>query len=251
MQAERIDIDSQVVGRPILGIYDFESSTDFAAFERDYVARHQPFYVTCKIPLERIAEVHALEDHGFRLIECQIRSRVRLNRPFDVSGFAGYRYEEVKDQEALDVVLELAGTAFSHDRFTVDGGLGPELAGARYRAYVRQSFQQPNEAVFRLVDCASGQTVAFRTHRYLGGDKVLLLLGGVRSELRDLGLGPICAYYCFNDLLVRGIRYATTHISAANYPVFNLEIGRLGFRVLTTFAVMRKIYPSSSEGLRA
>jgi hypothetical protein len=39
-----------------------------------------------------------------------------------------------------------------------------------------------------------------------------------------------------------GVRRGTTHISAANYPIFNLEIGRLGFRVVRTFAVLRKLY---------
>jgi hypothetical protein len=37
-----------------------------------------------------------------------------------------------------------------------------------------------------------------------------------------------------------------THISAANYPIFNLELGQLGFRVTTTFAVMRKLYGVSA-----
>jgi hypothetical protein len=40
-----------------------------------------------------------------------------------------------------------------------------------------------------------------------------------------------------------GFRRAATHISAINYPVFNLEIGSLGFRVNATFAVLRKVYP--------
>ena len=39
-----------------------------------------------------------------------------------------------------------------------------------------------------------------------------------------------------------GIRRAVTHISAVNYPIFNLEIGGLGFRVAAAFAVLRKVY---------
>jgi hypothetical protein len=45
-----------------------------------------------------------------------------------------------------------------------------------------------------------------------------------------------------NELIRKGIKRGTTHISAANYPVFNLEIGKLGFTVLSSFAVLRKVY---------
>jgi hypothetical protein len=57
-----------------------------------------------------------------------------------------------------------------------------------------------------------------------------------------MGLGVVASHFCFNQMRRDGIRRAVTHISAINYPVFNLEIGSLGFRVNATFAILRKVY---------
>jgi hypothetical protein len=68
-------------------------------------------------------------------------------------------------------------------------------------------------------------------------------LGGVHPEFKRLALGVIASYFWGNQMRRDGFRRAVTHISAINHPVFNLEIGSLGFRVNATFAVLRKVYP--------
>jgi hypothetical protein len=241
MRAERIEIDSRVLGGNVLAISDFDPEAEFAEFERRYVEEFHPLYVSCKIPLERISEIQILESQGFGLTEGQIRASVKLRKMHDVSRFP-YDFEPVTREEDLTSVLEIAGTTFAHDRFSMDPRLAPGVSGARYREYVRRSFLSADEAVFRLVDRASRQVVAFKTHRYVSKCEVLFLLGGVHPEYKNLGLGLINEYCEFNMLMQMGIRFGITHISASNYPIFNLEIGNLGFRVLTTFAVMRKIY---------
>lgn len=241
MNAELVEIDSRVFRRNVIAIRDFDPAADFSDFERGYMERFDPVYASCKIPMERVTDVHVLEDAGFRLIEFQIRSSVKLRRPFDVSAY-NYDFEPVTDEAELEEVLEIAGGTFTHDRLSVDTALDPAISGARYRAYVCHSFHAPDEAVYRLIDRSTRRTVAFKTHRYVGPDEVLFLLGGVHPEMKSLGIGLINEYFEFNELIRKGIRRGTTHISASNYPVFNLEIGNLGFRVLTSFAVMRKVY---------
>jgi hypothetical protein len=166
---------------------------------------------------------------------------IKLRKPYDTAALP-YDFERVETEENLAAVLEIAGTTFVHDRFRVDPSIDASLPGARYREYVRQSFAAPDEAVYRLVERATGRTVAFKTHRYLGLSEVLLLLGGVHPDYKNLGLGLVNEYFEFNELIRKGIRLVTTHISAANYPVFNLEVGEIGFRVLDTSAVLRKRY---------
>jgi hypothetical protein len=244
MKIERIAIDSQVLGGNVLAIQDFDPAANFAAFERGYIADYAPVYVSAKVPLERISQVHALESAGFQLAECQIRSMIKLRKSYDVSAFP-YDFERVVKEEDLDPVLDIAATTFLHDRFTMDRSIGPAVSGARYREYVRQSWVSPDEAVYRLID-REGRTLAFKTHRYVSGTEALFLLGGVHADYKNLGLGMISEYFEFNELIRKGIRKGITHISAANYPVFNLEIAQLGFRVLTTFAVMRKTYSRDS-----
>jgi len=247
MRVERLEVDSRLLGGNVLAINAFDSEPDFAEFERRYVEEFDPIYVYCKLPLERISEIQILEDQGFGLIEAQIRASVKLRKMHDISRFP-YNFEPVTKEEDLTGVLEIAGSTFVHDRFSMDPRLAPGVSGARYREYVRQSFQAPDEAVFRLVDRTSKQAVAFKTHRYVSEREVLFLLGGVHPDYKNLGLGMINEYCEFNTLMQKGIRSGITHISASNYPILNLEIGNLGFRVMTTFAVLRKIYVTGTIG---
>ena len=244
MKATLIPIDSEVLGGNVLAIEGFDSAADFARFEAAYVEEHRPVYVSCKVPLDNIADVHSLERNGFNLIECQLRSSLNLREPVR-SAASPYSFARVTTDEELAAVLDIAGTAFEHDRFSIDPLLAPHVSGRRYRRYVEQSYASPDDAVYRLFDPAKGTTVAFKTHRYLDNGQVLLLLGGVHNDYRRLGVGVMNTLAELAELRRLGKTGITTHISAINLQVFTLEIGRLGFKVVSTFAVMRKCYPAA------
>jgi hypothetical protein len=84
--------------------------------------------------------------------------------------------------------------------------------------------------------------VAFKTHRVLGPGEIQLLLGGVKTGYRSAGIGALNEYFEFNLLRDEGARSVVTHVSAKNYPILNLEVSGLGFRVEAAFAVLRKVY---------
>lgn len=245
MKTTVVPVDTDVLGASVLSIEEFDPGVDFARFEQAYVASHRPIYALCKVPMERVADIHQLERNGFELIECQLRLSINLL----ASGKAmphPYEFERVATEEELKGVLDIAGDTFERDRFSVDPLVPGNASGDRYRRYVERSYRSQDEAVYRLYDPAAGTTVAFKTHRYLPGGEALLLLGGVHRAYLRLGLGVINTYAEFAELRRLGIKKGTTHVSAANYQILNLEIGRLGFRVVATFAVMRKIYRPAS-----
>jgi hypothetical protein len=241
MYAELIEIDSRAFGRNVLSLHDFSPDEDFAAFERSYVREHNPGYVYCKIPIEHIDNVHILERHQFNLVELQIESCINLNKTHDTSRY-GYQFEKVTATDVLQDVLEIAGSTIVHDRFSRDPLIPGHVSGERYRGYVMKSFHAEDECVYRLFDPRTQQTLGFKTHKLVGNNEVLFLLGGVHPQYKNLGLGVINSFFEFNELISKGIKKGYTHISAINYHVFNLEIGKLGFRVLTTYTVMRKVY---------
>jgi len=241
MKIEHIEIDSEVFGRNVLALKDLMPTDDLAAEEARYIQQFRPAYVSCRVPMEELATIHRLEKHGFQFIECQIRSTIRFVRDYDISGYP-YEYQRVTTREALNEVLDIAGRTVMHDRFTIDTAVKQVISGDRYRRYVEKSFGAPDEAVWRLYDPASKQTLNFRTHRVTGLGEALLLLGGVHPDFKNIGIGVIASYFCFNQMRKDGIKRAITHISSINYPVFNLEIGNFGFRVNATFAVLRKVY---------
>jgi hypothetical protein len=241
MNVEYLKIDSEIFGRSVLSISDFSSDEDLISFEKRYRNQYDPAYVSCKIPMENIGDIHALESHGFNLIEFQIRSMINLRKEYDISKYH-YKFELVKTEDDLEDVLAIARNTFIHDRFSIDPLIYKKVSGERYAAYVSKSFYDESESVYRLFEPKNNRTLAFKTHQYIGSNEVLFLLGGVHPDFKNLGLGPLNGYYEMNTLRSKGIRKGYTNISAINYPVFNLEIGRLGFRVLAVFAVLRKIY---------
>lgn len=241
MNVEQLKIDSEILGRSVLNISDFSNNEDFISFEKQYRDQYDPVYVSCKIPLEDICSIHTLESYGFNLIEIQIRSTINLRKKYDVSKYH-YKFELVKTENELEEVLKIARRTFIHDRFSIDPLMNKQISGERYSAYVRKSFYDKSESVYRLFEPKDNLTLAFKTHRYISSNEVLFLLGGVHPDFKNLGLGPINGFYEMNTLISKGIKKGYTNISAVNYPVFNLEIGHLGFRIIAVFAVLRKIY---------
>ena len=139
----------------------------------------------------------------------------------------------------MDVLVgDRSGAGAAIDDVIALTELGPE----RYQAYVRQSFLRPDERVYRLVNPATGQTVAFKTHRIVSSEEALMLLGGVHVDYKNVGVAPINAYHEFNELMRNGVKRFTTHVSARNYGVMNLEISGFQYRIKQTFIVLRKLY---------
>ena len=241
MEARKNEIDSNVLGSAVVEILDFTVQHDFADFERSYTAKHHPRYVVCKLPVEDLSGIHALEDAGFRFVEYQIRSELRLRERYATKSLP-YVYEPVTSEADLEPVFAIAEDAFTDDRFTVDPEIPSELGGKRYRAYVMKSLIAEDEFVHKLANPDTGETIGFNTCRQLSDTQMLLLIAGVKSEYKSTGLGTVLNYYVFNDFLDRGVNRVRTHQSGRNYPILNVEIGHFNFRVVQTFAVLRKLY---------
>jgi hypothetical protein len=242
MQIRLNEIDSAVFGRPVLDLIDVSDADDIAAEEQRYVARYDPAYALCKAPIEDLALIHRLEDVGFRFIETQLRLTFTIRKPYEVSG--PYVFQEVVAEEILDEVLAIVRETFTDDRWVIDPEISDArgLAGKRYEAYVRQSFERADERVYRLAERATGKTLAMRTHRLLADGQALMLLGGVHPDYKGAALGPMTSFHEYNELLRASVTRITTHVSARNYAILNLEMSALKYRVAQTFVVMRKLY---------
>jgi hypothetical protein len=248
MEVRKDEIDSEILGGAVLAISDFDGARNFPPFEEEYRQREHPIYVTCKIPAEDIGSVHMLEDQGFRFVEFQMRLRGTLARSYDTSSYE-YTYLPLSGERDLDAVLDLASSIFEHDRVTRDPFFQRwgerNISGERYRRYVLQASRSTNECVYKLVSNSSGDIVGFSSHRMLSPESALLLIGGVRKEYRASGVGAINDYFALNELKRKGVKLIHTHVSGANYAILNLEVKGIGFRVVSSAIVMRKIYPEN------
>lgn len=235
-------IDSAVFGSNFLEIQNFSCDADFSEFEQEYVEKFNPYYVSVKIPVENLGEIHFLERSGFSFIEIQIRETLRLKRLFASNAFSPYKIELVTNESDLYAVLDIASNTFRHDRFTMDPMIRGDFSGMRYRLLVRQSFEQENEFVYKFFNGNTGEILGFKTHKILSNDEALMFLGGVVEKYKRSPLPAINGYLELNELYEKGIRKVTTHISGSNYGVLNLEVKEFGYKVARFFTVLRKIY---------
>jgi hypothetical protein len=244
MRVYRNEIDSVVLGQDALEITEIAAKDDLTELEREFVREFSPFMATAKLPIEDLLSIHRLEEMGFRFIETQLKLSLRM-KEYDVSR-SPYRYLPVTNAIDLEAVLDMAGTIFRDDRFRVDPvvsqRVGANVAGERYRRYVEKSFREKDECVYKLVREVSGEIVGFGTHKHVSPEEVQLLLGGVAKAHQSTGLGAVADYLATNLLRREGARRVFTFVSARNYPIVNLEVAGLGFRVRRAFVVLRKVY---------
>lgn len=240
MRAVRNNIDSAVLGAPVFDLCDFDVNLDFEAFERDLKQEGDVYYLGCKVPVEDVVAIQALEANGFRFLEIQFRSTFKLRKQYDTAAYP-YEYSVVEPADSDDV-MTIAESTFVHDRFSLDPALPAGAGGVRYRRFVEKSIASAGEHAFKLRNTNSGEIVAFHTYAHAGGKEALFFIAGVKAEYKMFGLGTILNYFALNEMFDRGIRRITTHQPASNYAILNLEIGYFDFKIVQGFAVLRKLY---------
>ena len=233
--------DTAIFNRNVLTLEEFSLDLDFEKEEREYLAKYDPYYVSVKIPVENLQAIHFLEKMGFNFVELQIREKISLKKTFDIPS-KQYSLKLIQSTSDLEKVLAIAGTTFTDDRFRIDPLLDPKISTARYELFVKQSYEEKDQRVYGLINNKTLEILGFKTHKYLDSSKAMLFLGGIHTKYKSLGLGIILALLELNELKRNGIKKVYTHISARNYNVMNLELTKIGFKVDTSYVVLRKIY---------
>lgn len=241
-RAELNEIDSAIFGKTVLELRGVTADMDFRSFEEEYARISTPWYACCKVPAHDIPAVHMLEENGFRFMELQLRLSFRVKPLFEKNPFPQYVFEEVTDTAILDRVIEIATGTFTDDRISNDPLLGPAFAKRRYAAYLERSFTEPNQRLYAMINSTDGDIVGFKSHLYLPGNEVQLLLGGLRNDCKNSGLAPLLEHFEFCELAKNGIKRGQTAVSGRNMPIINLEIAGFGFKVKESMVVMRKLY---------
>ena len=94
------------------------------------------------------------------------------------------------------------------------------------------SFYAPDEEIFFLKHTPSNRIVFFRSHRIVSENSIRLLLGGTAKELKSSGIGMVAWEFALEYFKSEGFRTLYTSFSAANLEVINLEVSKIGFKIL-------------------
>jgi len=232
MSWSRAPWDEAVCAYPVLQITQMQvlagdAAQDMTAFERsrDEIGAG---LVSCRLPHDGLRESMLLEDHGFRFIEMMYQPEIAL------SGVAlDGKQDQLSVSRATDddmqLLLEVAGTAFRNERFWMDPRIAPGVSDRRYQNWVASSHRHASQELH--VVRASGQTIAFFVLELLPGGICYWHLTALAPGAQGKGYGRRVWTTMLAHAAGRGARRVRTCIAARNVRVLNLY-ARLGFHFL-------------------
>ena len=221
--------DTAVFGFPVLQITKMEirgseADIDLRTFEtaRDRVGAG---LVSCRLSHERLQESMLLEEHGFRFIEMLYQPELddlQNKSDLDETGLDAVTAEEGE----LPTILDIAGSAFTNERFHVDPRLDSALGDQRYCNWVQSSLNHPTQRLYMIRN--GKQVVAFFVTEMMPDKTCYWHLNAVATVAQGQGYGKRAWITMLRLAKEQGAKKVRTSIVARNYRVLNLY-ARLGF----------------------
>lgn len=221
--------DQVVCGFPVLQITTMEirgpaPDKDFRTFEqaRDSIGAG---LVSCRLSHQRLAESMLLEDHGFRFVEMVYRPELEFSHQSTGTHDEGLTVSKACDSD-MPALLEIAGSAFRHERFRMDPRLDPAASDLRYQNWVSSSLRHASQQLHVVRDAA--RIVAFFVTEMLDEGVCYWHLNALAPDAQGQGYGRR-VWMCMLDQARRaGARRVRSSIVARNVRVLGLY-ARLGF----------------------
>ena len=168
-----------------------------AVMESLHADKFRGAYVCVNLPVGNLKMVHALEDDGFRFLECQL-SLIDHFTPRDLleqrEGFGDQvTFRDVeKNPEAWErVIAKITPNCFHTDRISLDPQFGLDIACIRYKNWIRDLLRDSKSRMWVME--FAGKEVAFGVDTSENGRKKGILAATFDS-FEGLGYGALfCA----------------------------------------------------------
>ena len=229
--------DSEQFGFAAARLDHLQSETAESIAALVVAARKQHIRHLCaRIPVDDMATIHALEAAGFQLLDGIQTFEMELPAVLSEPP-ANVRLFQPSDLEA---VLELARTAYVHDRFHADSALSREQADRVHETWMRNScIGGAADAVIVAVHPDTGDPSAYVTCE-LGGSIGIIVLVATSRIARGLGLAravTLGALSYFKQQRCNRVRVGT---QLRNIPASRLYEA-CGFQLLSVRLTYRKL----------
>lgn len=222
--------DTEILKQPVAEISKLEVC-DLVAAEKSFATyttwatEHAIEFCHCRIRHSLITESLFLQTQDFKFIELNYRPSIdklqTLNLPNDTICIQ----PATEDDHA--VLASMAGSIYKYGRFHQDPRLGVELGNLRYKYWLLNAFELPQQQVFKCL--LNHQIIAFFVVEYPEKDRCFWSLVGLAPGMGGIGLGKRVWQAMMYKHQQEGIETITTSISSHNTAVLNLYVS-LAFR---------------------
>ena len=183
----------------------------------------KPVFMTAKVPVADRAGIQFLQEHGFRLIDTNLRFEKRAESSTAVSGDCVLRFAEPADRDA---VADLARRNFAFSRFHLDE-LIPKNTAAEIKAQWAGNFFSGQRGDRLVVAVLDKKVVGFTLLVKPADSEVIIDLIAVDEAYRRRGVAAEMIAFVESQFAAANIAVGT---QAANLPSVRLY-EKLGFRL--------------------
>lgn len=179
-----------------------------------------------RLPLASLQKSILLEDAGFRFIEVTQQpfySNLTAWKKCYASGGIKVNSAEKKD---LSVIMQIAETAFTNERFHVDPRLQNSLANRRYANWVKTAHKHPSQSLYTFQ--LKEDIIGFFIIEKLTQKHMYWHLTAIAPCFQEKGYGFMSWQEMMRFHQQKGFQAISTTIATGNTPVLNLY-AKLGF----------------------
>lgn len=225
--------DTAVFGAPVYTIDRIEVRSGNARRDAqpflDQLAEAGARMASCRLPHDHLRESMLLEDLGFRFVEMIYQPVLA-----DLSSITWQKVSALTVAMAtpadLHELMEIAGAAFSHERFHVDPRLPRAIGDLRYQNWVRNAIGHPSQRLQVLRDDPSDEIVGFFVSEDMADGSCYWHLNAISPKAQGRGIGRRAWSTMLAMARDGGARQIRTSVVARNVRVLNLYAS-LGFRL--------------------
>lgn len=223
--------DSDIFGSVVVSVEKVHVMNESIAVEEfkgfmNWLDANAVGLVSCRLPQQNLIESMFLESYDFRFVEMVLHPYLTNLHQLELA------------QERLDVraatgddltdLMEIAGTAFSNERFHLDPRIPAGLGEKRYTQWVRNCLNHPTQKLLKISE--RDRTIGlFIVQESPALKKVDWLLTAISPSLQGLGYGKRVWRTVLSFYQTQGIQTISTTISARNSRVLNMY-SQLQFR---------------------
>ena len=229
LQWTRAPWDEAVCPFPVIQIEHVEvrgahARADMRGFEA-VRARIGAGLVSCRLPHDKLHESMLLEDCGFRFIEMLYAPCLEL-ADVDADGQPEDLSIELATQADMAAIQDIAGVAFTNERFLMDYRLDPAISGKRFERWVASTPAHPAQRLYRIAD--RGRLVAFFIVELKADGTCYWHLNALAPDAQGQGYGRRVWLAMVRQAKRLGAQRVQTSVVARNTRVLSLY-ARLGF----------------------
>ncbi len=224
--------DAEVFGFPVAQIESLRVSEDRLAHAefrraREWFTTEGVRFVSCRLHHERLAESIFLEEEQFRFIEMVLHPHITGLDRLELAE-NGMLIAPATEAD-LPALIDIAESAFSHERFHIDPRMDSMRANMRYGNWVKGCMSHPTQSLLKVTD--AGALAALFVVEFRDPVTVYWHLTAVSPHFQGKGIGRRAWRAMMRHHQLQGVRAIETTISARNTRILNLYAS-LGYRFL-------------------